>query len=292
MEQTTTERLHIVEGTDWKDAAIALMESRCPYRPWRYGFGEMREGDPVAVVLNTDPPSIMTTLGRIGIDGRSDRAVIEWPYPGPTLLDLTTLTAVVNFPHDQDPRNVWMLRGDAAIRLELALRETEWRNDQSMRFGHSSVVAARILLHSEGRCTGCDSGIDLTWWDARDHAHIRTVDAPLRDPSEVLIQDKKGWASYVEGPFNPKSWLLPELPTDWPGVLCPRCVTRMDEDGHATLLDFRFSQHPKCPNCGAGRTQRALFGMPARLDNPPWLDMRGCCVTPDNWTCTACAYKW
>jgi hypothetical protein len=65
--QTTVERLHIVEGSVWKDAVIALLESRSPYRPWRYGFGEAREGDPVAIVLNTDPHSVLTGLGRIGV---------------------------------------------------------------------------------------------------------------------------------------------------------------------------------------------------------------------------------
>ena len=48
-----------------------------------------------------------------------------------------------------------------------------------MRFGHSSVAAARVLLHSRGRCSGCDFGIDLTGEDARDAVHIRTVDAPV-----------------------------------------------------------------------------------------------------------------
>jgi hypothetical protein len=45
----------------------------------------------------------MTTLGKVGIDGRMDRAVVEWPDPAPGLIDLATLTAVVDFSHDQDP---------------------------------------------------------------------------------------------------------------------------------------------------------------------------------------------
>ena len=103
-----------------KDAVIALLESRSPYRPWRHGFGEAHEGDPVAIVLNTDPPSVMTTLGRIGTDGRPDRAVVKWPVASPGLLDLATLATVVGFEYDQDPRDVWQLHGDAAIRMELA----------------------------------------------------------------------------------------------------------------------------------------------------------------------------
>jgi hypothetical protein len=46
------------------------------------------------------------------------------------------------------------------------------------------------------------------------------------------------------------------------------------------MLDFRFSQHPKCPRCGAQRTQSALFGMPATNDIPPWLAIRGCLQDP------------
>jgi hypothetical protein len=87
--------LHIVEGTDWKLAVIALLDSRSPYRPWRYGFGEARKGDPVAIVLNTEPRTVMTSLGRIGVDGRRDRAVVEWPLPAPGLVDLDSLVLLV-----------------------------------------------------------------------------------------------------------------------------------------------------------------------------------------------------
>jgi hypothetical protein len=123
----------------------------------------------------------MTTLGKSRHRRSHGRAVVEWLDPPPGLVDLATLTAVVDFSHDQDPRQVWQLRGDAAIQMELALTECRYRHDYSMRFGHSSVAAARILLHSRGRCTGCDYGIDLTGEDARDAVHIRTVDPPARE---------------------------------------------------------------------------------------------------------------
>ncbi|MBP1819277.1 hypothetical protein [Mycobacterium sp. OAE908] len=291
MTQTKIERLHIVEGSPWKDAVIALLDSRSPYRPWRHGFGA-QVGDAVAIVLDTDPASILTTLGRVGIDGRMDRAVVEWSDHAPTLVDLTTLTAVMDFSHDQDPRDVWQLHGDAAVQMELALDECRYRGDPSMRYGHSTVAAARILLHSQGTCTGCDDPIDMTGEDARDVVHIRTVDAPRREGPEVLIQAANGRASYIDGPYSPKSWLLPTLPADWPGVLCERCVVRMQNDGHNGLLDFRFSQHPRCPRCGAQRTQRGLFGEPSTQYLPPWRNIRGCCVNPEPWTCAACAYQW
>jgi hypothetical protein len=173
-----------------------------------------------------------------------DRAVVEWPDPAPGLIDLATLTAVVDFSHDQDPRQVWQLRGDAAIQMELALAECRYRSDSSMRLGHSSVATARILLHSQGRCTGCDYGIDLTGEDARDAVHIRTVDAPAREAPEGLIQEASDRANDIDGPYSPKSWLLPDLPPDWPGVLCERCVIRMHDDGYNSLLDFRFRNIP------------------------------------------------
>ena len=125
--------------------------------------------------------------------------------------------------------------------------------------------------------------------------HIRTVDPPARPAPEVLIQEETGRASYVDGPYPPKC-VLPELPHDWPCVLCQRCVTRMRVDGYDTLLDFRFSQHPRCPACGVQRTQRAQFGMPVDevvyRGAPPWIDWRGCCRTDDIWTCTACGHQW
>lgn len=143
--------------------------------------------------------------------------------------------------------------------MQLALTERQFRQDSWIRFGHSSVPAARILLHSGGKCDGCDSGIDLTGENAREAVLIHTVDRPSRDSPEVLIKDEKNACNYRYGPIPDNCW-LPQLPADWPGALCRQCCTRMHEDGYTSLLDFRFSQHPKCPSCGAGRSQRALFG--------------------------------
>lgn len=289
MTQTSTDRLHIVESIDWLLGVIALLESRSRRRPWRYGFGEARRGDPVAIVLNTEPASILTTLGSIGSDEGLGRAVVDWTFIEPKLLDLATLVHTVGF--GWDPRRAWRLEGDDAVRMELALTESHHHADPSLRFGHTSVVRARILLHSRGRCTGCDNVIDLVSDDARDNFWFHTVDEPAREAPEVLIMDDRDACSYLEGPIPASCW-RPGLPEDWPGVLCRRCQTRMREGGYTNLLDFRFSQHPKCPACGAGRTQRALFGMLVTRDIPPWLDARGCCVTDDIWTCTECTCTW
>ena len=47
----------------------SVLEPESPYRPWRHGFGEAHVGDPVAIVLNTDPTSVLTKLAYIGDDG-------------------------------------------------------------------------------------------------------------------------------------------------------------------------------------------------------------------------------
>src|SRR6476659_1488076 len=102
--------------------------------------------------------------------------------------------------------------------MKQALERCRCRLQSSMRFGHTSVTAARILLHSRGICTGCDFGTDLAAEDARDVVHIRTVDPPAREAPEVLIQEAMGCApSYIDGPYPPKSSWLPQLPPDWPG---------------------------------------------------------------------------
>ena len=65
---------------------------------------------------------------------------------------------------------------------------------------------------------------------------------------------------------------------------------------HTSEADAHFAQHPQCPSCGAKRTARAVFGMPVSEEEyrnaPEWVDWRGCCVTPDIWTCTLCQHTW
>ena len=179
MTQTITERLHIVEGSDWKDAVIALLEPDSPYCPWRHGFGEAHVGDPVAVVLNTDPVSVLTKLAYIGDDGDPGCAVIDSPSWGSSLLELNTLAMLLGLEHSV--LTVWRLEGYAAVKMELALRECRHRDEPDSRFGHTSLAAARTLLHSGGACDGCDNDIDLAGPEARDQVYVHTVDAPPRE---------------------------------------------------------------------------------------------------------------
>src|SRR4051812_17874587 len=104
--------------------------------------------------------------------------------------------------------------------------------------------------------------------DACAQVHIHTVDAYRRDRS------------------------ADEATVDCSGALCGRCVMRMEKDGFTNLVDYRLAQHPSCPSCGAQRTQSALYGMRMSNDYAPWFDLRGCCVTPDDWTCGLCGHRW
>jgi hypothetical protein len=289
MEQTRAERLHIIEGGPWKDAVISLLDNRCRYRPWRFGFGEAQMGDPVAIVLDTDPPSIITELATLGADGRFDRALVRWPSDGPGVIDLNTL-AIVGRYREHDPRWQWQLRGDDAVQLEAVLRECAYRNGPWMRLGHSPIVQARILLHSQGRCTGCEDDIDLVAPNARD-VYVHTVDELPRDDCEPVVRTE-AYASYQYDGIPDSCW-IPEIPADWPGVMCARCRTVMVDEGYTSLLDFRFARHPKCPRCRAERTQRAAYGMPSSPYFPPWVDQRGCVVRDEGeWSCLMCGLRW
>lgn len=269
MAQTPIERLFIVEATNWKQAVISLLEPESSYRPWRCEADDAEEGDAVAFVLNTDPTSVLTELGHVGADGDPTRAELELsPIAPPGLVDLETMRMMTGFRWDGDPRHEWVLHGEMAIRMTLALDDCRFRGDQYARFGHNSMAAARVLLHSQGRCDGCGRRMDLNFDDACDYVHIHTVDAYHRGrPTD-------------------------QVTADWPGALCARCSARMRKDGYVSLVDYRLAQHPACPSCGAQQTQQALYGMLSSHDYPPWRDARGCCVTNDDWTCGQCRRTW
>jgi len=272
--QTITERLHIVEGTDWKDAVIALLEPKSPYRPWRYGFGESPAGDAVAVVLNTDPVSVLTELAHIGDDGDPGCAIVDLPLWGAGLLDLTTLAMMLDV---RCAVTEWRLDGDAAVKLQLALEECRLRSEPDSRFGRTSLAAARTLLHSGAACDGCDSDIDLTGPDARDQVYVHTVDSYRRpDPTSPIVSP---WLRFSA--------------IDWPAVLCRACHERMADGGYQRFLDYRFDQHPACPECGGRRTLSTFYGMPVGVANiPPWLHIGGCCVSDERWSCSVCDHEW
>jgi hypothetical protein len=267
--QTTSERLFIVEATDWKQAVVSLLEPESSDTPWRCHGDNAEEGDAVAFVLNTDPTSVLTEVGRVGADGDPTRAVIKLsPVAPPGLVDLETLAIVTGFRWRGDPRHDWILHDEMAIRMTLALDDCRSRGDQYTRFGHNSMAAARILLHSLGRCDGCDQQMHLDFGDAVKYVEIHTVDAYLRGRPTESVE------------------------ADWPGALCARCSARMRKDGYDSLVEYRLAQHPTCPSCDARQTRETLFGLLISRDFPPWREAQGCCVTNDDWTCGQCGHMW
>ncbi|BDX32216.1 hypothetical protein TUM20985_27630 [Mycobacterium antarcticum] len=269
MEHVLDHRLHVVETTDWKDAVIALLEPRSPYQPWRYGTDEAEEGDTVAFVLNTDPPSVLADVARLETDAHPRTAVFERPLRQPNLVELSTLAKVLGL--EVWAARGWSFGGDDAIKLELSLDECRYWCAPASRFGHNSMAAARTLLRFDGQCDGCERDIDLTMSGARDQVVVHTVDPHTR-PQPGSLDVNVG---------------------DWPAVLCRSCRNRMDEMGFASFVDYKGVLHPPCPGCGARRTRRTFYGMPSDFMNiPPWLNAGGCCPEPEEWWCFACGHSW
>ncbi|MGV0646754.1 hypothetical protein ABQE44_25550, partial [Mycolicibacterium sp. XJ2546] len=178
-----------------------------------------------------------------------------------------------------------VLEGPASTQLIDALEDYTLDIDPMDRFGRSSMAAARVLLDSNGMCDGCGTALKLRRQDARDKVGVWTVESLSFRPGPVEQQtDTDDWFE------EPR---LSRVPVDWPAALCPNCQRTMAKKSFRAFLDYKFSGHPVCPQCGGQQTQRALFGMmPFDAVVAPWQDARGCCVTDDIWTCTLCMYRW
>jgi hypothetical protein len=246
----------IVHGRPWKDAIIKLLEPRSPYRPWQT-HGSPAPGQKVAVVLDTDPQSVLTAVGVIGPGGNIDDALAKIAESrGSGLFELSTLNMVTNLGLGQGGYGRDSAQGLARV------FDRYIQTSAAMMSGHTTLAAGRILLASGGRCTGCDRYIDLIGENARDRVHVRTIDTQRSDPR------------------------------DWPAVLCDDCNDRMSQDGFTNFLDFRYSLNPRCPECSAQRTASTFYGMPAGPVEEPWVASMGCCVSSERWLCRACGHQW
>ncbi|GAA2531782.1 hypothetical protein [Mycolicibacterium diernhoferi] len=275
-----------MEAADWKDGVITLLEPDSPYRPWRYAFGDSRPGDYSVMVLGTDPVSVLTLLGRIDHEGGLGGALFNDHWVGSSnLVDLATLAMVLDL---DDAFTTWRFTDDDAERVILALHESRARGGPFLRWGHSSVSAARILLNFNGKCDSCDEEIDLRGIDARDRMHIHTAD-PLPRPtphSPIRPVDHPGR-------YRPYRASLRDEVRDWPAVLCRRCHVRMRNGNFSSFIDFRFAQHPECRECGGARTQRIAYGEPVSPDYfGPWVYLGGCVEGADDWHCDNCEHEW
>lgn len=259
-------KMHVVEGRPWEEAVITVLEPRSPYRPWRTDdFEPIEQGDRVVAVLDTEPFSVLATVGFVGADGdvHTTLAGIERFELGgaPALLELDTLNMLSSF---RLPASAGMLRRDEfAVMRRLT---DNWSDSRDGCFGSSTLAQARILLASGGRCTGCDEQLDLNGAQATERVHFHTASRRRAEGGEH---------------------------SDWPAVLCDSCHVRMVVGGFGTFLDYRFSLAPSCPACSAGRSLSAAFGEPmVGYVQKPWITHMGCCVVPVEWVCGECGHQW
>ena len=235
--------------------------SRCSNRGHRTARGvagpsRLRAEERVLAVLPTDPVSVLTEIGYADANGNATFG----RYTSLDLLDATTLALIAEIPRSKDPRLNWTLDDTTSEDIELALEELWFLRDPFLRFGHTSLAAARILLQSRGVCAGCEKNIGLRGLAARGRVHIHTVDPPPRGSE----------------------------PADWPATLCTQCRGKMGDN----FLEFRFARHPQCPKCHARRTRKTTYGMRATPNVLPWEHARGCCVSEEKWTCSKCRHTW
>lgn len=296
--------IHVAQGSPWKDAIIKLLQPRSPYRPWQGGVGAA-PGDAVVAVLDTEPSSVIADVRQVGPDGSAERAIAGcidparlWKDP-PALLELATLTALTGMSYSHGRADVTVY---STARLAEVMSGRMWNHEGlSYLHGHSTLAAARILLQSHGRCSGCDGELDLSSVNARYDVHIHTVDfdpaAPLmrvaddpppeENPAEHEIFEYSGLSIRL----GPERWRPMHVPPDWPAVLCDGCHNRMRRRRFTSFSAFRFSLHPSCPSCSAQWTMRTTAGFVARPPEEPWIWHTGC--TPDEkWRCRACGHKW
>jgi hypothetical protein len=297
--------IHVMRAMPWTDAVIKLLEPRSPYRPW-HGALSAEPGDAVLAILDTDPPSVIAEAREVDADGRADRAIAgcvdpdsAWIAP-PVLLELATLTALTGMSYSHGSTEVIIHNTSRLVGL---ISERMWAHGNlSYLHGHTTLAAARILLESRGRCTGCECALDLANVNARYHVHIHTVDfdptaswMPVAyDPTpEEPEPEPEAEKSYSADSIRLGSdrWRPIRIPPDWPAVLCDACHDRMRHDRFTSFLDFRFSFHPPCSSCSARWTLRTTAGFVAALPPEPWIRHTGC-TRDQKWRCGACGHKW
>jgi hypothetical protein len=268
------ERLHVVLGAPWKEAAIRFVEPSASFASWA-ALADVRRGDEIVVVFDCEPRLVVTEVGRIEVDGGADSAIARMSEAYPTVAVPVSLIggAVLSLkaPHT-------VLEGAAVTEVLGALDRYRFALDEIDRFGHTSMAVTAVLLDSRGRCDGCGEPLGV----APDAVEVRTVES-----LQFRAEPKR------QAPGDDEFGRPPSIPVDWPAALCIRCQQAMRDNGFESFLDFRFVRHPACPRCGGRQTQRGFFGMPMfpfRL--APWEEMRGCCVTEDIWRCTLCMHRW
>jgi hypothetical protein len=251
--------VHVVTGHPWKDAVVSLLGARSPLRPWNI-TSDGAPGGAVLALIDTDPVSMFAWASVVGPDGDLHDALAGAGLIGgfSGLVELSEVNRETGLAIALGDESTFRDREFDILRDFLS----RWHvSDADALFGHSSLTAARVLLNSDGRCTGCDRPLNLRAKTATARIDVHTADSHS---------------------------------ADWPAVLCMSCRRQMKEEGFSNVLDFIFAKHPRCPQCGGQRTQSALFGLPAVSCWPPWIAMMGCVVMEPRarWRCGMCGHSW
>jgi hypothetical protein len=266
-------RIHVVVGAPWKEAVFEFLEPPAHSRFFPE-VHDSRSGDGLVVMFDCEPRLVITTVDRVETNSMAPR----W------LTGATAAVSRVGAGLEAIGGSYALFEGAAATEVARALDVHRFDADAADLFGRSSAAAVRVLLEADGRCTGCGRGLDLSDADA---IEIRMVDGLEYRPAPDVRTAPPRVDDFDE------LFESPSVPVDWPSVLCPECQISLSDNGFHSFLDYKLSSHPACPRCGGQQTLRALFGMlPFEVIVPPWREVRGCCVTDDNWTCTLCMHRW
>ena len=249
--------LRVIEGRPWREAVICALDPEAPLDPW-HGVGAVEPGDGVIVVLHTDPRTVLTTficepdrdirtaIARKFWRGNALRTVadVEQRAGGRSLAD--SVGAELDSP---------------AVAALWAAADEYGSCEPDFRVGTSSAVAARILLHSGGRCTCCGE-------------KVGAADLSVHPVSAADFRSHR----------------------DWPAALCPGCVATMEAAGLSSVVDYGFTLQPACPACSARRTRTVSYGMMSyagSVNRLPWESQAGCVVgSAGRFSCGECGHAW
>ena len=185
MSEHRTRTVRIVTGRPWKDAVVSVLQPRSSLRPWSTP-DECEPGDAVVAVVDTDPVSVFSGISVVGPDRDIHNAIAGNHHLSRAgLLELSTVNMLTDLAICRGERSTY--RGREATKLEKFLPGLTLPTVDAL-FGHTSLAAARVLLHADGRCTACSHYIDLTGEAARDRIEVHTADPYAEKPGSAKLR--------------------------------------------------------------------------------------------------------
>lgn len=256
-------RLRVIEGRPWRQALICALNPDAPFQRWS-GVEAVELDDIVIVIIDTDPVTVLCAFTYGAMLDIRHSIVAECRFGRQSLSTAAAVEAALGF--SLVDLNGLPLSAGTAKTLLRAVNGLD-RSGVDARTGDSSVSVARILAASRLLCTCCHQYVVL-----RDEHDLYRL---VHTASAEALRERR----------------------DWPALLCADCDAAMRAAGHASVVDFVFSQRPACPACGASKASTIGYGMPSfegRVNMTPWESSGGCVVGPDSakWLCGQCGHGW